>query len=111
MTEETTAIGIDIDNNAQQLEIRWKDGHTSVYPLFGLRKNCPCVMCRGGHDKMNQFQPQAFFLKDPPAIRINDLKAVGNHAIQIFWSDGHNSGMYRWQTLRELDPVNHKPAP
>lgn len=108
MNEETTAVGIDVDNKAQQLEIRWKDGHTSIFPLFGLRKNCPCVMCRGGHDKMNQFQPQAFFLKDPPTININDLKVTGNHAIQIFWSDGHNSGMYRWETLRELDPANHQ---
>ena len=33
---------------------------------------------------------------------------VGNHAIQITWADGHNSGMYRWETLRFLDPENHK---
>jgi DUF971 family protein len=109
MEQSTTPINIDVDNENQQLEIHWADGHTSTYPLFGLRKNCPCVSCRGGHEKMNQFEPEAFFIKNPPTMDITNIKQVGNHAIQIFWLDGHNSGMYRWETLRELDPQNHKP--
>ena len=80
--------GIEVSNNEQVLEIEWSDGVKSVYPLFGLRKNCPCVMCRGGHAHMNEFEPKMFF--------------------QITWADGHNSGMYRWETLRFLDPENHK---
>jgi DUF971 family protein len=33
-----------------------------------------------------------------------DMKVVGNYALQLNWSDGHNSGIYSWQFLRELCP-------
>ena len=108
MKESTTPSDIEISNRDQILEITWRDGKKSIYPLFGLRKNCPCVMCRGGHASMGDFEPQAFFKENPGRIEIRDLKQVGNHALQITWGDGHNSGMYRWETLRWLDPDNHR---
>lgn len=107
MDEATTPTAIEVSNKEQVLEISWSNGETSVYPLYGLRKNCPCVMCRGGHGSMSEFEPEAFFEENPPRIEIRDLKQVGNHAIQITWGDGHNSGMYRWETLLKLDPDNH----
>ncbi|MEO1023812.1 MAG: DUF971 domain-containing protein [Bacteroidota bacterium] len=103
----TTPTGIEVSNSDQVLEITWADGHTSVFPLFGLRKNCPCVICRGGHDQMDQFEIGAFFTDKPGRIEIRNLEQVGNHALKITWADGHDSGMYRWDTLRWLDPVNH----
>ncbi|MEQ9310592.1 MAG: DUF971 domain-containing protein [Balneolaceae bacterium] len=102
MNPSTTPISIEVSNDEQVLEISWEDGYVSKFPLFGLRKNCPCVSCRGGHASMNIFEPEAFHIKNPPLMNITDIKAVGNHAIQITWIDGHNSGMYRWETLREL---------
>lgn len=108
MSEATTPTNIEVSNTEQLLEISWADGSVSKYPLYGLRKNCPCVMCRGGHATMSEFVPKAFFEEDPPRVEIRDIKQVGNHAIQITWGDGHNSGMYRWETLRWLDPENHR---
>ncbi|MCG8374388.1 MAG: DUF971 domain-containing protein [Balneolales bacterium] len=107
MEQSTTPVGIQVDNENQHLQIEWKDGKKSEYPLFGLRKNCPCVTCRGGHASMNEFEPEAFFLENPPRMNITNAKPIGNHALQITWIDGHNSGMYRWETLRWLDPENH----
>jgi DUF971 family protein len=104
MDEKTTPTGIEVDNDNQVFEISWADGHTSRFPLYGLRKNCPCVSCRGGHNQMNIFEPEAFRVKDPPRMNIVGVKQVGNHAVQITWADGHNDGMYRWEKLRELDP-------
>jgi DUF971 family protein len=107
MNESIFPTGIEVSNNDQVLEIEWSDGLKSSYPLFGLRQNCPCVMCRGGHAHMSEFNPEAFFEKHPSKIDIKDIQQVGNHAIQITWADGHNSGMYRWETLRMLDPANY----
>lgn len=104
MSQSTTATNIEVGNEEQVLQITWDDGHVSFFPLFGLRKNCPCVACRGGHASMNVFEPEAFHIENPPLMNITSIKPVGNHAIQIFWIDGHNSGMYRWETLRKLDP-------
>jgi DUF971 family protein len=93
---------VDVSNSEQCLTIVWKDGKVSEYPLFGLRKNCPCVACRGGHDQMGRFEPELFRVK--PARVYNILKAepVGNHALKITWDDGHNAGMYRWDLLRQM---------
>lgn len=101
-------VSIEVSNGDQVLEITWSDDKKSTYPLYGLRVNCPCVMCRGGHSNMAQFEPEAFFELNPSNIHIQDIEQVGNHAIKITWADGHNSGMYRWETLRYLDPDNHK---
>lgn len=108
MDEIVTPTGIEVSNKDQVLEIAWSDGKFSRYPLYGLRANCPCVMCRGGHGSMGDFEPEAFFEENPPRIEIRNVEQVGNHAIKITWGDGHNSGMYQWKTLRWLDPENHK---
>ena len=108
MDQKNTATGIEVNNDKQYLEIKWADKHKSVYPLYGLRMNCPCVTCRGGHSKMSEFEPEAMFTKNPPSMNITNIEQVGNHAIKITWIDGHNAGMYRWETLRWLDPENHR---
>ncbi len=105
---EIYPTGIEVSNGDQQLEISWSDNQKSIYPLRGLRLNCPCVICRGGHANMGDFDPSAFFEEDPEHIHIRNINTIGNHAIQIVWSDGHDSGMYRWETLRFLDPENHR---
>lgn len=35
-------------------------------------------------------------------VGITDIKAVGHYAIQLLFDDGHDSGLYTWQYLREL---------
>ena len=96
-------LSVDIGNSEQNLTIGWADGHTSVFPLFGLRKNCPCVSCRGGHALMGQYEPQLFLVEPVLTYKIIKAEPVGNHALKITWDDGHNSGMYKWELLRSMD--------
>ncbi len=35
-------------------------------------------------------------------VRINDLRAVGNYAVKIVFSDGHDTGLYSWDYLQLL---------
>lgn len=95
---------VEVRNSDQELVIEWADGHQSIYPLFGLRKNCPCVTCRGGHGRMNSFDRSLFFVQPNQYFEVESIHQIGNHAIQITWNDGHNTGMYQWETLRELCP-------
>jgi DUF971 family protein len=37
-----------------------------------------------------------------PQIQIDELKLVGNYALKITWSDGHDTGLYTWPHLRRL---------
>lgn len=104
----TTPASIEVGNREQVLQITWKDGHISTYPLYGLRKNCPCVVCRGGHSQMGRFEMKLFFIDPPHRVEITDLEPIGNHALKISWDDGHNTGMYRWELLRAMCPDSWK---
>jgi len=35
-------------------------------------------------------------------VNINTIEPVGNYAIKIFFSDGHDTGLYSWQYLHML---------
>lgn len=104
MNHDLRPKSIEVSNSKGILEIEWSDGHHSEYTLFGLRKNCPCVTCRGGHGSMNTFDRSLFFVDPTQNFQIEDIKQIGNHAIKIFWNDGHNNGMYQWETLRSMCP-------
>lgn len=108
MEEKYKAVSVDVSNSEQILEIGWADGHISRFSLFGLRKNCPCVVCRGGHEQMGRFEPGLFRIEPTREYKILEAEAVGNHALKISWDDGHNSGMYRWDLLRHMDEAVEK---
>lgn len=96
---------VEVKTSEQTLSIVWGDGHRSVYPLEGLRMACPCVECAGGHENMGQGINRAlFFLPPKNEMEVVALKEVGSYAMQITWGDGHDTGIYRWQALREACP-------
>jgi DUF971 family protein len=103
MEKRTKPVSVDVSNSDQIIKIGWADGHTSEFSLFGLRKNCPCVECRGGHSQMGQFEPQLFLVEPTRTYKIVSAEQIGNHALKITWDDGHSSGMYRWDLLRHMD--------
>ena len=103
MEKRYKPVSVDVSNSDQILKIKWADDHISEFPLFGLRKNCPCVECRGGHSHMGRFEPQLFLVEPTRTYKIVSAEQIGNHALKITWNDGHNSGMYRWDLLRHMD--------
>jgi DUF971 family protein len=103
--DKYVAKKITVDVSNQNLTIKWTDNHESVFPLEGLRKACPCVTCVGGHENMGKPVDPELFIQEPERHwEINGINPIGNYAIQINWSDGHNSGIYRWERLREMCP-------
>lgn len=97
--------GVTLDKQAHEVRIDWGGGHISTYPLNALREACPCVVCRGGHDKMGrEYDPNFIDLKPARNYQVQDAQMVGNYAIQFWWDDGHNSGIYTWEYLRRICP-------
>ncbi len=82
--------------------ITWQDGTDCRYPFDGLRAICPCVECRGGHAHMGG-PPDKEILFSTPAtdLSVENVQAVGSYAIQFQWSDGHWTGIYTWDYLRQ----------
>jgi ATP-binding protein involved in chromosome partitioning len=80
------------------LAIDWSDGHESEYGVFDLRVACPCASCRDEMTGERLLDPATV----PADVRPVNLVSVGNYAIKITWSDGHDTGIYSYERLREL---------
>src|SRR6266849_1525191 len=83
------------------LIIQWNDGHESRYTWRYLRENCPCAGCREERlqppDPFRILKPNELVPLAPVA-----MTPVGHYAYKITWSDGHDTGIYTFETLREL---------
>jgi len=85
----------EISYDDSSLYITWKDGFKSVFSLLELRKNCPCATCRGGHG--GKIGTATSHIQE---IKLLSWKKVGRYAINIVWSDYHDSGIYSYDNLR-----------
>lgn len=87
-----------------RLIIEWNDGHRSVYAWQHLRDNCPCASCRGEHEQ----PPDPFRILKPhellprPPLAPLAMTSVGHYAYKITWNDGHDTGIYTLEHLRQL---------
>jgi DUF971 family protein len=103
--ESVRPRGVTLDKQNHELRVDWGEGHVGVYPLNALREACPCVVCRGGHDMMGQeHDPNLIELKPARSYQVTEAQMVGNYAIQFWWDDGHNSGIYAWEYLYRICP-------
>jgi DUF971 family protein len=96
----------------ERLRIRWNDGHDSVYTWAHLRNQCPCAGCREERAK----PPDPFRILKPSELqplRPVALSPVGHYAYKITWNDGHDSGIFTLEHLRQLCqcPQCQKTAP
>lgn len=95
---------------AEGVSIRWADDQISTISCEKLRKNCPCATCkelRGDttHSKPLTGKPRSLQVIDSSKeeeIRLEEIWGVGQYAIGMRWGDGHNSGIYTFDTLRNL---------
>lgn len=98
-------------SKSKGVKIDWSDGHRSEYSLAYLRDECPCASCTGAHgtepQKTDYSKPQPAnnpFPMFKPALKMLSVEPVGSYAFRISWSDGHNSGIYSYDRLREICP-------
>lgn len=87
------------------LLIEWSDGRRQQYPCAELRQHCPCATCREKPPAETPKPATVLPVLSPaeaPPLRIVSMKPVGNYAYCIAFSDGHNTGLYTFEQLREL---------
>ncbi|CAI2718204.1 DUF971 domain-containing protein [Nitrospina watsonii] len=80
------------------LGITWTDGHEAIYPVKLLREKCPCAHCIDEWTGEKRIKPGQI----PDTIRPIKIKAVGLYALQFDWNDGHSTGLYPYELLRNL---------
>ncbi|HMF89859.1 MAG TPA: DUF971 domain-containing protein [Candidatus Angelobacter sp.] len=90
------------------VDIEWDDGHRTHYNFQWLRDACPCATCtdeRNSHNRKPGEPAKAAaavlpMYKEP--AKPKEVKPVGRYALNISWNDGHSSGIYSWDYLREM---------
>lgn len=104
--ERLTATNIQLIG--PELAIRWSDGEESFLPLEYLRRGCPCAECGGEPDVMgNVSRPDVTYT--PESFELASFHIVGGYALQPAWKDGHGSGIYSYQYLRQLHAALRSP--
>ena len=91
-------------SKSKGIKIDWSDGRHSEYGLKYLREQCPCATCTGAHGNPPEKPETSPFPLFQPALKILQVEPVGNYALRIHWSDGHNTGLYTFEYLRSISP-------
>jgi DUF971 family protein len=81
--------------------LKWSDGTETLIPLRTLRDNCPCASCQGETVLLKTYKP----LEQPELpgkYLLKGAQQVGSYALQVFWGDGHQTGIYTWEKLHHL---------
>jgi DUF971 family protein len=80
------------------LRITWADGRVCDYNAANLRRACPCAQCVNEWTGERTLKPEAI----AEDVEIKDLAIVGRYALNFRWSDGHETGIYSFQFLRDF---------
>ena len=73
---------------------------THLIPFGVLRRACPCAACKGefGHAGRFATNPEL----RPGEDELADISLVGAYGLNVVWADGHNTGIYTFDSLRRL---------
>jgi len=95
----TSNVPVEIGRaNEYDIKVTWKDAAETIFPARFLRLACPCAGCieeMTGKKILNESTV-------PQDVHPLAISPVGRYAIQIQWSDGHNTGLYTWERLSDL---------
>lgn len=118
---QPTAVDLKRD---ERLKLTWQDGTESSLAVSLLRHHCPCANCKIARDGIDPHRlmrpatpeelgekpkkksirlgvvPTSVTTGGPVAVERAEL--MGNYAIKLFFTDGHDSGIYTWKYLKSL---------
>ncbi|MCH9023566.1 MAG: DUF971 domain-containing protein [Planctomycetes bacterium] len=92
--EKIQVIGNDV-------AIRWKDGSEDFYPMDKLRAASPSAETRGEHDLFGNLMGGNPGQKYQ-GVTVTGWKMIGGYAVGFEFSDGHSTGLYDYDYLKEI---------
>ncbi|OIP18497.1 MAG: 1-(5-phosphoribosyl)-5-((5-phosphoribosylamino)methylideneamino)imidazole-4-carboxamide isomerase [Betaproteobacteria bacterium CG2_30_59_46] len=87
---------IKLHQKSRLLEIAFSDGQRFELPCEFLRVYSPSAEVRGHGPGQEVLQV------GKKNVEITDVQPVGSYAVQLVFSDGHDSGLYSWDYLHDL---------
>ncbi|MDX2115071.1 MAG: DUF971 domain-containing protein, partial [Planctomycetota bacterium] len=94
--------------------VEWADGTTSYYSIAYLRRMSPSAEARTLREQLSRnpltVLPSGAGAGAKGPLVAESAELVGSYALRIRFSDGHDTGIYSWQYLREIDPAAGGPG-
>lgn len=87
---------IELHRQSRTLELRYAGGEHYTLSCEYLRVYSPSAEVRGHGQGQETLQVGKI------NVTITDIQPVGNYALQLTFSDGHDTGLYSWSYLHEL---------
>ena len=91
----------DVQLIGSEVAIRWNDDQESFVPFATLRAASPSAETRGERDIFGH-QYGGAAPRDYRGVEVLRWERIGNYALRFEFSDGHNTGLYSYDLLREL---------
>jgi DUF971 family protein len=95
-TDKPYPTQIELHQKSRVLEIGFSDGKLFSLPYEFLRVYSPSAEVRGHGPGQETLQVGKM------DVEISEAQAVGTYAINFLFSDGHDSGIYSWETLHSM---------
>ncbi len=94
---------VSLKKEGDGLMIEWNDGASTFATWRKLRASCPCAACTEDRGK----PPDPFRILTPEEIAAGAplpvaMQPIGHYAYKITWNDGHDTGIYPIERLRQL---------
>jgi len=87
---------INLHQKSRTLNIKFDDGASFDMSCEYLRVHSPSAEVQGHGPGEGVLQV------DKEDVNIERIEPVGHYAIQIYFDDNHNTGIYSWETLYKL---------
>lgn len=89
-------LDIKLLQKSRVLEIQFNNGEKFVLPCEYLRVFSPSAEVKG------HGQSEGKLVLGKKNVNILSIEPVGHYAVKLLFDDGHNTGIYSWETLYDL---------
>ena len=96
--EKTIVLSMEPNEAAKMFKVSWSDGKQSVVSFRDLRYFCPCANCVDENTGVRKITRESI-REDITPLKV---QTIGNYALSVNWSDGHQTGIYSYDYLRKL---------
>jgi len=87
---------LDFSKSRKALLIEFDDGQAAELPFEPLRTESPSAEVQG------HGAGQKKIITGKENVGVTSANPIGRYAIQIVFDDGHDTGLFTWDYLREL---------
>lgn len=96
MSDTPKPTDIKLHSKSRILEIAFDDGSQFELPCEYLRVYSPSAEVRGHGPGQEVLQV------GKEKVNIREIEPIGTYAVVLKFDDGHDTGIYSWETLHEL---------